>query len=75
MRVAAARDDDAVGGEALGKVHGAAGVVVDVPAFGGAEHDCFGAGGGEGRTVEDVGFAVGGAGEDLVEFGVPEDGY
>ena len=66
--------DDAVAGEALGEVGGEGGVVVDVAAFRRFGHDHCRAIGGGGGVVEDVDFGVGGAGEDLVEFWVPEDG-
>ena len=68
----AAGEDDGIVGDALQEVGGQVGVVVDVAAFGGAGHDEAGAAGRGVWVVEDVGFAVGGAGYDLVEFGVPE---
>ena len=45
-----------------------------MPAFWSAGEDVEGASRGEGGVVEDMGFGVGGTGEDLVEFGVPKEG-
>ena len=54
-------------------VHGEVGVVVDVALLGRFAEDGEGAAGGERGVEEDGDLAVCGAGEDLVEFGVPVD--
>lgn len=66
-------DDNVLARETLGEIHREVGVVVDVPAFGGLGHDHCGAFCGGVGVVKDVGLGVGGAGEDLIEFFMPED--
>lgn len=68
------REYDGVSGDG-GGVGGKRGVVVDVAFSGGFGDDEAGASGGDVGGVEDVGVAVCGAGEDVVDFGVPVDGY